>query len=373
MVVKVGFLKLGNIGSATLIEFLLDERAERKDLDVRVISSGAKLSLEQGEEIVKKLLEFDPQLIILTSPNATLPAPSKVRERIKEANKPCINVSDNPGKGAIEHIESLGQGYIIVEADSMLGARREFLDPIEMAIFNSDIIKVLAVTGVFNALYTEIDKVLQQIKDKKDIKLPKIILDKHKAIAYSTLTNPYAISKAIAAYEISSKVSDLTVEACFKLKDWERYTLLASAAHEMMRYASKLADEAREMDKGSDSLRRKPHYDDGTILIKQRLIEKPRREEFVVEAKEVLNRIPLRLQKELSDKLLALLLESQNLSKIEADTQRKIVSKLREEKLDDPEVLESLILASLKAEKERFSSLLRELHCFDALKMVEGI
>ena len=44
-VVKVGFVKVGNIGSAPLLEFLLDERAERQDIDVRVVSSGAKLSL----------------------------------------------------------------------------------------------------------------------------------------------------------------------------------------------------------------------------------------------------------------------------------------------------------------------------------------
>ncbi|HUS79323.1 MAG TPA: F420-dependent methylenetetrahydromethanopterin dehydrogenase, partial [Patescibacteria group bacterium] len=38
--VNVTFLKIGYIGTTTLIEALLDERANRKDISVRVISSG---------------------------------------------------------------------------------------------------------------------------------------------------------------------------------------------------------------------------------------------------------------------------------------------------------------------------------------------
>jgi len=372
MVTKIGFLKLGNIGSAPLIEFLLDERAEREDIDVRVVGTGAKLGVEQGEEALKRLLEFEPNLIIITSPNANLPGPTKVRERVKEANKLCINVSDSPAKEAIKHMENLNQGYIIVEADSMLGARREFLDPIEMALFNSDIIKVLAITGVYNALYTEIDRVIEQIKRNEEIKLPRIILDRHKVISYSTLTNPYALSKAIAAYEISCKVADLTVEACFKLKDWERYTLLVSAAHEMMRHASRLADEAREIDKGMDNLKRKPHFDDGSLLIKQRLMEKPRREDTIkIDAKEILNKVPPYLHQDLADKLMALLLESQNLSKVDPDLQKKILSNFREGKIKD--TLEYLISAGYTAERGKFLTILREMYCHDAVKLIEGV
>lgn len=40
--VKIGILKVGCIGSAPLLEFLLDERAERRDIAVRVVGSGAK-------------------------------------------------------------------------------------------------------------------------------------------------------------------------------------------------------------------------------------------------------------------------------------------------------------------------------------------
>ena len=39
---KIGVLKLGCIGNLPLIEFLLDERAERTDIDVRV--SGSRMT-----------------------------------------------------------------------------------------------------------------------------------------------------------------------------------------------------------------------------------------------------------------------------------------------------------------------------------------
>ena len=43
MVVKIGIVKCGNIGISPIIELLLDERADRENIDVQVISSGAKL------------------------------------------------------------------------------------------------------------------------------------------------------------------------------------------------------------------------------------------------------------------------------------------------------------------------------------------
>ena len=76
MVVKVGFAKIGNIGSAPMIEFLLDERADRNDVDVRIVSSGAKMGIEQAEEVANKLLEFKPDFVVVTSPNASLPGPT---------------------------------------------------------------------------------------------------------------------------------------------------------------------------------------------------------------------------------------------------------------------------------------------------------
>jgi methylenetetrahydromethanopterin dehydrogenase len=42
-----------------------------------------------------------------------------------------------------------------------------------------------------------------------------------------------------------------------------------------MRTAALVADDAREIEKYGDNVTRKPHYDDGSHLMKKRLIEKP--------------------------------------------------------------------------------------------------
>ena len=105
MVLKVGFLKLGCIGSALLLEFMLDERAERQDIEVRVVGSGSKLGVDQAEDVANRVLEFKPQFVVVTSPNATLPGPKKAREIIKGAGVPTIVVSDSPGKKAAQELE----------------------------------------------------------------------------------------------------------------------------------------------------------------------------------------------------------------------------------------------------------------------------
>jgi len=271
----VGFLKLGNIGSAPMIEFLLDERAEREGLKVRVVSSGAKLGVEEAVELAEAIDAFKPDLAIVTSPNASLPGPLKAVETLSSRGYPTTVVSDSPAKKALEKFEALNAGYIIVEADSMIGARREFLDPAEMAVFNADVIKVLAVTGAFNAIRDVMDGMIRDVVEKRNPTLPKLIIDGEKAVEAASFTNPYAKAKAFAAYETARKVSDLTVKACFQVKEWERYTVLAAAAHELMRKAASMADEAREIEKSNDQLCRTPHADDGTILRKRRLVEKP--------------------------------------------------------------------------------------------------
>jgi methylenetetrahydromethanopterin dehydrogenase len=275
MVVKVGFLKLGCIGSALLLEFMLDERAEREDIDVRVVGAGAKLGIEQAEETARRMLDFKPQIVIATSPNATLPGPKKAREIIKAAGIPVVVVSDSPTKKSVQELEQQGFGYIIVEADSMIGARREFLDPLEMVLFSLDVARVLAITGTLNLLTTEIDHVIESIKKGVQISPPKIVVDKEKAIRAASFSNPYSAAKAMAAYEMARRVGDLSVEGCFAVKEWERYTQIVSAAHEMMRQAARLADDARETEKAQDSVSRTPHYDDGSILKKRKLMDKP--------------------------------------------------------------------------------------------------
>jgi methylenetetrahydromethanopterin dehydrogenase len=279
LVVKVGFCKLGNIGAGLLLELLLDERADRKDIDVRVITSGAKMGVDQAVEVAEKMIGFKPNIAVAVSPNAALLGPSKLREMLVQAGISTIVVSDSPTKKALKDIERSGAGYLIVEADSMIGARREFLDPNEMSLFNADLVKVLTVAGVFNVLWQEIDKTIRSVQSGQTIALPRIIVNRDKAIGSSGLSNPYAKSKAIAAYEIAKNVADLTVEGCFVLKDWEQYTQLVAAAHEMMRQAAKLADQAREIEKLNDNVLRMPHSQEGEPYSKRKLLEKPRKPE----------------------------------------------------------------------------------------------
>ncbi len=272
--VRIGFLKMGNIATAPMIELLLDERAERSDMEVRVVSSGANMGGKQSEDVAKIMVSLQPQLVFITSPNASTKGPTKARETVAAAGIPVVVVSDGP-KSLLEELGQKGMGGMIIEADSMIGARREFLDPIEMALFNSDVIKVLSVTGVYNIVYETVDKLIEQLKKGEKPELPLMNVSREKAIKAAGFTNPYAEAKAAAAYEMAKRVSSITVDACFKEKDWEVYTAMCASAHEMMRSASLLADEAREMEKFGDSVLRKPHYDDGSYLKKRKLKEKP--------------------------------------------------------------------------------------------------
>lgn len=273
--VKVGIAKVGCIGATPLFEFLLDERAEREDVGVRVVGAGAKMGLGQCEEVAKALVAFTPDFALFVSPNATLQGAKKGRETLLAAAIPTVVVSDGPTKKIVRELEDKGFGYIIIDADSMIGASKEFLDPTEMALYNSDVIRVLAVTGVYNIIFQEVDKVIEAVKSGKGITLPRIVVDKEMAVHAADFQNPYAKSKAMAAYEVSRRVADLSSEGCFVVKGRERRVSIVAAAHEMMRSAAKLADEAREMEKGGDAVLRSPHHPDGSALKKRKLDEKP--------------------------------------------------------------------------------------------------
>ncbi|NIS20652.1 MAG: methylenetetrahydromethanopterin dehydrogenase, partial [Thermoplasmata archaeon] len=106
--------------------------------------------------------------------------------------------------------------------------------------------------------------------------LPSLVVDRDFAVEHAEFQNPYAEAKAMAAYEIAEKAADLDVEGCFMVHDPEKYVPLVAAAHEMVRDAARLADEARELEKAGNSVSRKPHAKDGTVLSKEKLMEKPR-------------------------------------------------------------------------------------------------
>ncbi|MBU2560482.1 F420-dependent methylenetetrahydromethanopterin dehydrogenase [archaeon] len=264
----IGVIKTGNIASSLVLELLLDERADRKNIDVRVATSGAKMGPDDCTEVAKQIIDWGPELILYTTPNPATPGPAKVIEML--SGHRAIVVGDAPGIKIKDKLDEAGIGYIFVKADSMIGARREFLDPTEMAIFNGDMLKVLGATGALKVIQEAIDRA---INDKNY--LPKVIIDSDTAVARSGIKNPYARAKAKAAYEMAEKVGELNVKGCFMQKDPKVYIQTVASAHELLRAAAALADEAREMEKAADTVDRRPHAGDGKTLKKEKLKDKP--------------------------------------------------------------------------------------------------
>ena len=282
---RIGILKLGCIGAAPLLDLILDERAERKDIAVRVVTTGASMDPVHCEEATAKLAEMNPGLVLIVSPNAALPGPTQAREHLLKKNIPVIAISDGPSKKAFytkdEKGKSVisvpdGSGFIVLPMDPMIGARKEFLDPTEMAIFNAELIKVLSCTGVIRFLQSEMDKLTDSLKAGTKPKLPAITLSTEMALEYAGFTNPYAYSKAFASLKMAESVADITSKACFKDNDPEVYVPAVTAAHELLRAAARLADEAREIEKQNDTLLRTSHSSSGKALKKTQLHEKPK-------------------------------------------------------------------------------------------------
>jgi methylenetetrahydromethanopterin dehydrogenase len=278
MVVKVGVAKLGNIASGVMAELLLDERADREDMQTFMATSGTKLQPEDIDRVVNNMVAWKPDFAIVVSPNGVLPGPTGARERLHAAGIPTLFITDDvTTKKEWAEIKDGKFGYIIMKGDAMIGARREFLDPIEMADYNGNLVKVLALTGAFRKLQMAIDQVIDQVKAGKkgaDLVMPKLVVSSDKAVE-GEFTNAYALAKARAAYEIASAVAMVNVKGCFMTKEWEKYIPIVSSAHEMMRAAAVLCDEAREIEKAGDGIIRKPHKKDGVIVSKTKLISKP--------------------------------------------------------------------------------------------------
>lgn len=260
-------------------ELLLDERADREDMITFMATSGTKLQPEDIERVVSNMKAWGPDFCIVVSPNGVLPGPTQAREDLAAAGIPCIVITDDvtTKKEQFEALKASNFGYIIMKADAMIGARREFLDPIEMADYNGNLVKVLALTGAFRKMQMELDKVIDQVKAGKkgaDLALPKVVMTSDKAVD-GEFSNPYALAKARAAYEIAQSVAGVNVKGCFMTKEWEKYIPIVASAHEMMRQAMLLCEEARTLEKGVDAVIRKPHKKTGEIVSKTALISKP--------------------------------------------------------------------------------------------------
>jgi len=272
---KIGIFKCGNIGTSPLLELLLDELADRKDIKVRTVTTGSKMALEDVEEALPKMMEFNSDIFVVISPNTALPGPAKARETFASSGKPGIVITDAPGKRVKADLEKQGLGYIIITGDPLIGARKEFLDPTEMAVFNSNISKVLAITGVYRIVQTEIDKAIYAIEAGQAPTLPKLVIDISVVRDNSVLSNPYARAKAMAAYGMAEKVAEINAVACFVEKENEKYVPLVASAHEIAQAAARLAEEAREIEKYNDSVMRKPHAKGGRLKNKTNLLVDP--------------------------------------------------------------------------------------------------
>ena len=272
---KIGIFKCGNIGTSPCLELILDELADRRDIKVRVVTTGSKMGPDDVEEALPKMFEFNPDMMVIISPNTALPGPAKAREASSNRKLPGIVITDSPGKKVRPDIEKQGLGYIIITGDPMIGARKEFLDPVEMALFNSNVNKVLAITGVYRIVYQEIDKVIYAIEAGLPTVLPKLVIDIATIRDLALFSNPYAKAKAIAAYGMAEKLADIDVQACFIEKEGDKYIPLVAAAHEVAQAAARLAEEAREIEKYNDSVLRKPHAKDGKLKTKTKLMMQP--------------------------------------------------------------------------------------------------
>lgn len=277
--IRVGIFKCGNIGTSPLLELLLDELADRKDIKIRTVTTGSKMAFEDVEEALLKMMEFNSDIYVVISPNTALPGPTKARETFAESGKPGIVITDAPGKRVKADLEKQGLGYIIITGDPLIGARKQFLDPTEMAVFNSNISKVLAITGVYRIVQTKIDKAIYAIEAGQTPTLPKLVIDISVVRDNSVFSNPYATAKAMAAYGMAEKVAEINALACFVEKEKEKYIPLVASAHEIAQSAARLAEEAREIEKYNDSVMRKPHAKSGQLKNKIELMLDPVAEE----------------------------------------------------------------------------------------------
>jgi len=260
--VTVTFVKIGYIGTTIIIEALLDERSARKDIKMRVVSSAVSMDVEDSEEVAKMAAGIDSDLYVVVSPNAALDGPKAARAVLEETGKPLILVSDEPSR---KYMKALPEeiGFIVIYGDPMISAKSSYLDPVEMTLFNADVLRTLAVTGALRVVQTELDNVIDSIKAGEKPELPRRVITKKRALGASEIQNPYAQGKAVAAYEINRQVAKLSSEAVYKVKDRAEAIPILTAAHEAARQAAKLCDEAREIEKANNTAVRVAHFSKG--------------------------------------------------------------------------------------------------------------
>ncbi len=270
---KITFVKIGNITLTTLIDIMLDERASREDIQSTVFSTSTKLSPAEAKRLIPLIEEVETDLIIVVSPNANLEGPKTVVQELMNKH-PLIVVSDTADKELRNYWKEQGIGYLIAPFDPMIGAKKDFLDPVEMGIFNAHIINALSTTGVFSFITKELDKVIEQIKEGKEPSLPTKFLGSMTIVQDYPFSNDYSKAKAIAVLEMLKQVAKLDIKGLYSEKDKEKSLLYLAAAHEIVRQAGIMSDEIREIEKTTNKVVRRPHNKaDGKWLYKEELFK----------------------------------------------------------------------------------------------------
>ena len=120
--------------------------------------------------------------------------------------------------------------------------------------------------------HEEIDRVIDSVRKSKAW-LPKLIVDKEVAVRKGEFSNPYAKAKAMASFEMARLAGQISAEGAYKVKERGRYLTIVASAHELMREAALLADQAREIEKAEDKVSRYVHSNDGTMKMKKGLFD----------------------------------------------------------------------------------------------------
>lgn len=271
--VKITFVKIGNITLTTLVDIMLDERASRTDIEATVISSSTKMKPEAAERIFPLIDQVETDLMIMISPNAGDKGPQAVIERYKSKH-PLIVVSDTADKEMRQKWKDEGIGYIIVPFDPMIGAKLDFLDPTEMCLFNGYIITTFSTCGVFSYITSLLDEVIDQLKAGGKAEVPSRNMSSIGVVTSYPFSNPYSKAKALAALNILEEAAKLNVNGCFVEKDSEKALIKVSAAHELVRQSSILGNEVRELEKSANHVVRTPHNKEGKVLHKTHFFDK---------------------------------------------------------------------------------------------------
>ena len=78
----------------------------------------------------------------------------------------------------------------------------------------------------------------------------------------------------MASFEAARRVANLSTEGTYRVEERERFLPILAAAHELMRQAALMADEAREVEKANDSVTRVVHLRSGALRKKTELLGK---------------------------------------------------------------------------------------------------